>query len=121
MQIDANVLAAVVSLAAIVIAVYVLVQAQRAGTPITGALVTTTLQEATVSAQELAEVALTAAGAAEQLFRSGKIERSERLDHAFEYVRDWYPNLDEETIITALESAVLTINSIVASLPAAHE
>lgn len=117
MQIDATVLATVIAVLALGIAGYALVKLQRAGTPLTGALVTATLQEANVQAAELAEVALTAAGAAEQLYRTGKIERGERLDHAFEYTKRWFPNLDEETIVTALESAVLTINSIVASLP----
>lgn len=121
MQIDAVVLSTVVALVALVIALYLLIQAQRAGKPVTAELVTETLNEATVTAKELADVALTAAGAAEQLWRSGKLERNERLDHAFAYVSQWFPSLDEDTIITALESAVLFINSTVAALPKVNE
>lgn len=121
MQIDAVVLSTVVALVALGIAIYAIVKAKGQGVAITPALVTTTLQEATVSAKELADVALTAAGAAEQLWRSGKLERNERLDHAFAYVSQWFPSLDEDTIITALESAVLFINSTVAALPKVNE
>jgi len=114
MEVNAVVLSTVVTMLALAIAAYAIF---KAGNPITAASIADALEDATVSAKELAEVALTAAGAAEQLWRSGKIERGERLDHAFDYVRTWYPDLDEDMIITALEAAVLFINSTVAVLP----
>lgn len=69
--------------------------------------------EATNSAQELTETALTGARAAEQLWRSGKIMRDERLGKAIEHVKQWFPDLDEDSIITAVESAVLVVNTLV--------
>lgn len=117
MQIDAVVLSTVVALLAVALAIYTLVKVQRTGGAITAETVTGILNDATGQARELADVALTAAGAAEQLWRTGEIERSERFSTAFRYVQKWFPALDEETIVTALEAAVLTINSVVASLP----
>lgn len=111
------VIATVVSIVAIVIALYAVIRAHEAGTAITPTLITNSLEDANATATELTEVALTAVQASEQLWRTGKIAKSERLDRAFAYVKKWYPQLDQATIITALESAVLVVNSIVASLP----
>lgn len=117
MQIDAVVLSTIVALLAVALAIYTLIKVQRTGGAITAETVTGALNDATGQARELTDVALTAAGAAEQLWRTGKIERGERLTTAFAYVQKWFPSLDEDTIVTALEAAVLTINSVVASLP----
>lgn len=118
MEINAVALSTIVTVLALAIAAYAIFKMGKAGMHITSAAVTDALEDAYVYADELADVALTAAGAAEQLWRSGKIERSERLDNAFRFVRRWFPDLDEDLIVTALESAVLTVNSLVASLPA---
>lgn len=107
----------VVSVVAIVLAAFAMWQARKAGTPITGELVQATLATSTTSASELTEVALTAVRASEQLWRSGKIERDERLDRAFAYTRWWFPDLNQARILTALESAVLIVNTVVDSMP----
>lgn len=110
---DANVLTIIVSVVALIIAAVAIFQARRAGTPISGELLTATLQESTFKAQQLTDVALTAAQAAEQLYRTGKIAKGERLDRAFAYVKKWFPDLDQATIVTAIEAGVLVVNSIV--------
>lgn len=111
---DANVLTIIVSVVALMIAAYAIWKAQK---PVTLEGVTTALAVATPQAQELAEVALTAAQAAQQLYHTGKIAKSERLDFAFNYVKKWFPGIDQATIITAIEAGVLITNSIVDALP----
>lgn len=114
---DTTTIATIVSAVAIIIAGYAIWKAHSAGTPISAELVQSTLATATTTAQELTEVAITAAQASEQLWRDGKIQKSDRLNRAFDYVRKWFPDMDQATIITALESAVLVVNSITAALP----
>lgn len=110
-------IAIVVSLVAVVISAFAIWRATQFGTPITGQLIESTLATSTTMATELTEVALTAARAAQQLYESGKIQRDQRLDHAFNYVRQWFPDLDQARILTAIEAGVYTINTVVAGLP----
>lgn len=110
-------LAIIVSVVAIAISVYAIWKAAKFGTPITGELVQATLATSTTMAQELTEVSLTAVRASEQLWRSGKIERDARLDHAFTYVKQWFPDLNQTQILTAIESAVLIVNAVVDNMP----
>lgn len=117
MQIDAATLGIIVSLVAVAIASYTLVRARQAGTPITGQLITSTLQDASTAAKELTEVALTGTRAAEQLYRTGRITRDDRLTHALHYVRQWFPEMEDDTLITAIESAVLLVNNIASAMP----
>lgn len=116
-MLDPVIVSAIVALVALAIAGYALYKASQAGTPITTELVSNTLNEAATQASELAEVALTGAQAAEQLYRTGKILRSERLSHAFAYVKQWFPDLDEERILVAIEAGVLIVNTLVEDLP----
>lgn len=104
----------IVAVVAVIIAIYALYKARQ---PLTVENVTTTLTEATSTATELTEVALTAAQAAEQLYRTGKIAPSARLDTAFDYVRRFFPETDQEQIVMALEAAVLVVNTMVDALP----
>lgn len=107
----------IVSVVAIVLAAFAMWQARKAGQPLTTELLQGTLATATTQAQELTDVALTAAQAAEQLWRTGKIAKGERLNTAFNYARKWFPDLDQATIVTAIEAGVLVVNSIVDALP----
>lgn len=75
------------------------------------------LAESKNEAEELSRVSLTAAQAAEQLWRSGKITKDERWAEAISYIRLWYPEADSEVIVKNLESAVLLVNTVVNSLP----
>lgn len=111
-------LATIVSIIAILIAAYAVIKANQGGSPITQELISASLQSSQSTAQELTDVALTAVQASEQLWRTGKIERGDRLDKAFNYVKKWFPDLDQATIITAIEAAVLVVNTLVESLPA---
>jgi hypothetical protein len=117
MQIDAGVLSLVSSLVALIIGGYVLWRLRGMGMPITNEVVTTTIRDAMTAATELTEVAETAVRASEQLWRTGRIEKGDRLDRAFAYVKHWFPYLDQDTIITAIEAAVLVVNSVAAALP----
>lgn len=114
---DATTLTIVVSLVAVFIAAYSLWRASQAGTAITPELMTATLQASQSTAQELTEVALVGVQSAEQLWRSGKIAKSERFDKAFTYIRRWFPDLDQATIVAALEASVLVVNTLVESIP----
>lgn len=107
----------VTSVVAIVISVYAIWKATTFGTPITSELVQATLATSTTMATELTEVGLTAARAAQQLFETGKIARDERLNYAFTYVKQWFPDLDQARILTAIEAGVYVINTISESLP----
>jgi hypothetical protein len=118
MSVDASVLSLITALAALVITIFVLWRMRGTDAPLTPQAVTTTVRDAMTQATELTEVAETAVKASEQLWRTGRIEKGERLDRAFAYVKHWFPYLDQDTIITALEASVLVVNSVAASLPA---
>jgi hypothetical protein len=105
----------ITALLAVVISAYAIYKSKQ---PLTVKNVTDTLTDAVPLAQELTEVSLTAARASEQLWRSGKIERDERFTHAFAYVDKWFGGvLEEDQIVTALESAVLVTKALVERLP----
>lgn len=106
--------ATLVALLAIVIAAVALYQARQ---PLTVANVSGALQKGTETASELTEVALVAVRASEQLWRTGRIQRDQRLTKALNYTRQWFPDLNDETLLTALESAVLVVNTVVDSMP----
>lgn len=103
-----------VAFVAVMIAIYTLYKSRE---PLTVKNVTTTLTEATSTATELTDVALTGVQAAEQLYRTGKIIRGERFSTAFNYVHHWFPHLDEDQLVMAIESAVLVVNTLVEALP----
>lgn len=113
-----EILATIVSVISILIASYAIYKAHKVGTIITPEFVTSSLQMAGVMATELTEVALTAVRASEQLWNTNVIDEDDRFDRAFDYVQRWFPDLDQETIVTAIEAAVLVVNTIVKSLPA---
>lgn len=114
---SAETIAIVVSIVAVAAAVYSIYKAHQAGTPITGELLTATVQESTVSASELTDAGLMAARAAQQLFESGKITRDERLDKAFGYIRKWFPGVDQERILMSIEAGVLMVNHLSEMVP----
>lgn len=114
MEVSPAVLTVVVSVLAVAFAAYAIFVSKSS---LSAASVVAALEEGVVDAQELADVALTAVSAAEQLWRGGHIQKDARLDNAFEYIRSWYPDVDQDAIIMALESAVLVVNGIVANLP----
>lgn len=109
---SAETIAIIASIVALAIAVYAIYKAHQAGEPITGELLTSTVHESTVLASELMDAGLTAARAAQQLFESGKITRDERLDKAFGYVKKWFPDMDQERIIMAIEAGVQVVNQV---------
>ena len=90
---------------AVLIAAFAFVKAHRAapnGLPtLTPADVLAEVRAAQPLAGELAEVALTATQAAEQLYRTGQIAKTERLDRAVAYVQAWFPQLDVRLIEVA--------------------
>lgn len=104
-------IAIIVSVVALVIAAWSIYKARQAGEPITGEFLTATVQESTVKASELTDAGITAARAAQQLFESGKITRDERMDKAFAYVRKWFPDVDQERILMAIEAGVQVVNT----------
>lgn len=122
MQIDATVLATVIAVLALGIAGYALVKLQRAGTPLTGALVTATLQEATVSAKEIIAVVQSGVFAAEQLKATGKIpDNNAAFNYALEFAQKLLPTLDRATLTTFIESSVLAMNQAIKVLPTSNE
>ncbi len=83
--------------------------------PITLESVIRATEDAVPIAQELAKVAETGVGAAEQLFVTGRLTRDERLNYALNYVKGWSPalaNLENEKIFAAIEAAVLAVNAL---------
>ena len=110
---------------AVLIAAFAFVKAHRAAPnglpPLTPADVLAEVRAAQPLAGELAEVALTATQAAEQLYRTGQIAKTERLDRAVAYVQAWFPQLDVRLILNAVEAAVLVVNSMVDCLPTKPE
>lgn len=75
------------------------------------------LATARSEAEELAAVSKTAVMAAEQLWRSGKINRDDRWYEAVAYVKRFYPDIDAEILAKNLEAGVLLVNQAVAALP----
>lgn len=75
------------------------------------------LEVARNDAEELVTVSETAVRAAEQLYRSGKIDQDERYREAVSYVKKFYPDLNAEILAKNIESAVLLVNTLVSNLP----
>lgn len=103
-------LALLTALATLVIAAVFVWRQWNAGTPVTLSGVEGAIRTATPEAKTLVEVATIGVQAAEQLFRSGKLPKDERLTYALNYVRKWTPfleDVDNEDIAAAIESAVL--------------
>lgn len=110
----ALIISALVAVAAVGMTIYTVWTNRQ---PITVNTLTETLKESTTTAKELAEVALTGAQAAEQLYRSGKITKDERFRNAFDYVNHWFGDAyDMETVTAAIEAGVLIVNATVGGL-----
>lgn len=118
---DATTITVVVSLVAVVIAGYSIYKTHQKGEPITGELLQGELKVAVSQAQELVTVAETAVKNAEQLYRSGEITKDERYSEAVEYIRQWFPGLDEDVLKANLEAAVLVVNTLTRTLPQLSE
>lgn len=59
-----------------------------------------------VQLAEAQKVASDAVAAAEQLWQSGQIEKGERLDAAYAWLKPYFPNLPKETLVMSIEAAV---------------
>lgn len=98
----------------VIVAGYSIYQQYRRGEEITIANVATELKEAQPLAQELIAVATVGVQAAEQLKNTGKLaDNKAAFNYALNFVKKWIPaasGVDNEDIITAIESAVLVAN-----------
>lgn len=97
--------------------VVVLILLLRRGSPLDATTLSAAVAETINYGPDLTEIALQGVRSAEQLARTGKITRDERFLHAFEHVRQFYPDLDIEATTNAIESAVLVTKALVANLP----
>lgn len=66
--------------------------------------------EAAGQIREAAEVAFELVSAAEQLMKTGQIERGERFDWVCQQLRAYVPGLTEDQLEVVIESAVLWLN-----------
>lgn len=115
---DANTLTIVISLVAVVIAAYSVWRANRAGTPITGELLTTTLQQSQATATEIAAIVKAGVFAAEQLKSTGKIpDNNAAFNYAFTFAQKLLPDLERATLVTFIESFVPLANQAYGALP----
>ena len=56
--------------------------------------------------------ALIVARAADQLFKSGQLDKNERLNYAMRQLKQTFPGVDEQSLRTAIEAAVGTLDLI---------
>lgn len=68
------------------------------------------LGDATGQVRDAAEVAFELVSAAEQLMRTGQIERDERFDWVYRQLEAYVPGLTEDQLEVVIESAVLWLN-----------
>lgn len=109
----AETIATIVSIVALVIAGYSIYRAHRIGTPITGALLTSTLQEANTTATEIATIVKAGVFAAEQLKSTGKLDgNNAAFQYALKFAQKMLPDLDAPTLTTFIESFVPLANQV---------
>lgn len=110
-DIDPSVLGIVVSLVALAIAGYLLWKRKE---PLTAQGVVTTLQEAHVTATEIAEVVRAAVFAAEQLKATGQLpSNNEAFEFAYHHAHKLLPSLEKETLEMWIESMVPLANAAI--------
>lgn len=115
---DATVIATIVSVLALAIAGYAIYKAQKAGTPITGELLTSTIQASTNTAQEIATIVKAGVFAAEQLKSTGKLDSNNAaFQYALKFSQRLLPDLDAATLTTFIESMVPLANQVYSALP----
>lgn len=108
----------IVAIAAMLIAGYSMWKAHQAGTPISGQLLTTTLQESQTTATQIAEIVKAGVLAAEQLKSTGKLpDNNAAFDYALKFSQKMLPDLDAPTLTTFIESFVPLANQVYAALP----
>lgn len=116
-----TVIATIVSIVAIVIALYSVYRAHEAGTPITGELLTDSLTAATETAQEIEAIVKAGVLAAEQLKQTGRLpDNNAAFDYAFNFAKKLLPNLDKATLTTFIESAVPIANALTEQIKASQ-
>lgn len=116
MELSPQLVTTVVTLLTFIVVVILLL---RHGSPMSAATLSEAIDTTQTYAGDLSEIALQGVQSAEQLARTGKITRDDRFEHAFAHVRKFYPDLDEESLVNAIESAVLVTKAIIADLPPA--
>lgn len=103
----------IVSLVAVVIAMFAIYRSHAAGTPITGSLLTTTLQESQATATEIATIVKAGVFAAEQLKSTGKLDgNNAAFQYALKFAQKMLPDLDAPTLTTFIESMVPLANQV---------
>lgn len=111
-------IATIVAIVAMLIAGYSMWKSHQAGTPITGALLTSTLQEANTTATEIATIVKAGVFAAEQLKSTGKLDgNNAAFQYALKFAQKMLPDLDAPTLTTFIESMVPLANQFYAALP----
>lgn len=113
-----EVIATIISVVALVIAAYAIYQARKAGTPITGALLTATLEQSQATATEIATIVKAGVFAAEQLKSTGKLDSNNAaFQYALKFAQKMLPDLDAATLTTFIESMVPLANQVYNALP----
>lgn len=117
-----EIIATLISIAALAIAGYAIYKARQAGAPITGQLLTSTLQQSQATATEIAAVVKAGVFAAEQLKRTGKLpDNNAAFNYAFQFAKKVMPDLDRATLTTFIESFVPLASQVVDALPSKPE
>ena len=70
------------------------------------------VEEAADQVAKMAELAKTAVQAAEQLWITGKLDKSTRYDYAFSLLAGSFPNVDSEQLRASIEAAVYWIKQV---------
>lgn len=106
-------IATIVSIVAIVIALYAVIRAHEAGEAITPSMLTATLEDANSTATEIATIVKAGVFAAEQLKATGKLDSNNAaFQYALKFSKKMLPDLDEATLTTFIESMVPLANQI---------
>lgn len=108
----------IISTVAIIIGGAALFKAHQAGIPITGELITNTLQSSEATAAHYAEIAKAGVFAAEQLKVTGKLpDNNAAFQYALQFAKKMLPDLDAATLTTFIEAAVPLANQLYSALP----
>lgn len=103
-------------LVTLVLAGWAVYKSYQRGEQVTLSSVVEQVKEAVPVAEELQAIALTAVQAAEQLKNTGKLpDNDAAFEYALNYIRKHVPlltGIDNNDIVTAIESAVFVVNNI---------
>lgn len=102
-----------VSVLALIIAAFATYKAHKAGVPINGQFLASTLQASEVTAAHYAEIAKAGVMAAEQLKATGKLpDNNAAFQYALNFAKKMLPDLDAATLTTFIEAAVPLANQL---------